>query len=256
MCVIEDVDAVVGQRGEQFLAPAAVLLVDHPADRFVDGAQRFAGRLAIEAPLHDVAFHLLLEARHAHLEKFIEIRGSDGEKLYPFEQRIVGIERFIQHALVESKPAQFAAEKVSGQVGLHRGSEANGPFVPRKVTLLRRRWRRGVRFQWRRLFLRTPLPPHRAVCGFDVVGEASRVHERGRLHFGAQVRPQIGETREIVGQLDGGADIVLLGKRRQLGQTEVRELAETGPRNGRSADEAHHRHAHPEGIETGGVAEV
>jgi hypothetical protein len=55
---------------------------------------------------------LLFEPGDTHFEKFIEVRTYDAEELQSFQQRIVRIARFIQHALIELEPAQLAVEKV------------------------------------------------------------------------------------------------------------------------------------------------
>ena len=64
------------------------------------------------AALGLTAFDLLLQPRHAHLEEFVEVGADDGEELQPFEQRIGGIQRLVEHALVEFQPAQLAVEKM------------------------------------------------------------------------------------------------------------------------------------------------
>ena len=117
--VIEEVDLIFCERGEEFVAPAAVLLLDHGAHAAADGAEGFAGGLAIHAALHDIALNLLLQAGHADLEKLVEVRAGDDEKLHALEQRIRGVERLVEHPLVEFQPTQFAADKVGSVEGFH-----------------------------------------------------------------------------------------------------------------------------------------
>ena len=97
--------------GRQLFAPAGILVMDHPPDAFLHGAQRFGGRQPVVAAAGDAAFNLLFEAGHAHLEELVEIGAGDAKELEPFQQGSGGIARLLQHPLVEFQPAQFAVEK-------------------------------------------------------------------------------------------------------------------------------------------------
>src|SRR5262249_39734163 len=104
-------------------------------DLLVNGPQRFGGRLPVEAPLHDIAFHLLLEPGYAHLKKFIQVGRGNGEEFDSLQEGIGRIERFVQDALIEGQPAQLAAEKMRGRESLHRGGEASEPNAEREATI-------------------------------------------------------------------------------------------------------------------------
>ena len=61
----------------------------------------FRERQAVRAALRVAIFNLLHQAAHADFKKFIQITGSYGEELYPLQQRITFIFRFLQDATVE-----------------------------------------------------------------------------------------------------------------------------------------------------------
>ena len=100
-------------------APAAVLRASRriaaPPSGARAGRSRGTSRVAVSpsiAALDHVAFDLLLEPGDAHLEELIEVRADDAEELHPLQQRVLRIQRLVQHALVELQPAQFAIDEV------------------------------------------------------------------------------------------------------------------------------------------------
>ncbi len=107
---LEETDAVPFEFRRQLFAPADVLIPHHAPDAFLHGAQRFGGRQSVDAPADRAAFDLLFEAGHAHLEELVQVGAGDAKKLEPFQQRIAGIARLLQHPLVELQPAQLAIE--------------------------------------------------------------------------------------------------------------------------------------------------
>jgi hypothetical protein len=48
---------------------------------------------------------LLAQPRDANHEKFVQVRGEDGQELHTFKQRIIRILGLFQHARVELQPA-------------------------------------------------------------------------------------------------------------------------------------------------------
>ena len=114
---LQKADAVSSQRGDELLAPAGVLLLDHPPDALGDGAKRLAGREAVDVALHHFAFDLLLEPGDADLEQLVEVRTGDAEKFDALQQWRGGIQRFVQHALVEFQPAQLPIDEVGWPKG-------------------------------------------------------------------------------------------------------------------------------------------
>jgi hypothetical protein len=108
----QETNPILRQSGHKLVAPAAELRLDHLAHAAVDGSEALAGREAVHAALDHVALDLLLDAGHAHLEKLVEIRAGDAEELHALKQWRGGVERLIEHALIESQPAQLAVEEV------------------------------------------------------------------------------------------------------------------------------------------------
>ena len=108
---IEEAESVALEFRRQLFPPTAVLVVDHAADAFLDGAQSLGGSQAVDVPADDTALDLLFEAGDAHLEELVEIGAGDAEELEAFQERVAGIARLLQNALVEFKPAQFAIEE-------------------------------------------------------------------------------------------------------------------------------------------------
>ena len=117
--IVEDVNVIFGESGEEIIAPAAVSVFDHGADSAVDGAVDFAGGFAIDAPFDDLAFDLLFEAGDADFEKLIEIGVGNREEFDAFEEGVGGVEGFVENALIEFEPTEFATEKVRGLEFFH-----------------------------------------------------------------------------------------------------------------------------------------
>ena len=63
-----------------------------------------------------------LQARDPDHEEFVEIVGRDGQEADPFEQRMLRVARFLEHAAVEREPAQLAIEVARFGLRRLRGS--------------------------------------------------------------------------------------------------------------------------------------
>jgi hypothetical protein len=74
----------------------------HAADAPANGAKYFGGRQAVHAALNSFALHMLLDARNAYLEEFVEVGSENAEKLHALQQWILRVHRFVEHALIES----------------------------------------------------------------------------------------------------------------------------------------------------------
>ena len=70
-------------------------------------------RQPVHRALDHLALDLLLDARHAHLEELIQVRADDAEELHPLQQRVLRVERLLQHAVIELQPAQFPIDEMS-----------------------------------------------------------------------------------------------------------------------------------------------
>ena len=76
------------------------------------GAQGLRRRQAVQAARGHPAFDLLLQPGHAHLEELVQIGAGDAEELEAFQERIAGVARLIQHALIKLQPAQLAIDEM------------------------------------------------------------------------------------------------------------------------------------------------
>ena len=79
--VVVKTDFLLLQRGGDVLAPAAVLVIDHLPRTHADSGQRLGGGKAIRPSVGGASLLLLLETRNSDLEKFIQIRADDAQKL-------------------------------------------------------------------------------------------------------------------------------------------------------------------------------
>ncbi len=122
-----DADALLGERGREFVAPERILRGHHLVHGALDGVEGIGGRHPIRADIAGFAFDLLLDAGDANLEKLIEIRADDGEELDPLEQRLRGILRFLEDAAVELEPAQLAIDEIfrRGEMTVRAGFQSN-----------------------------------------------------------------------------------------------------------------------------------
>ena len=108
-----DADAVLEELGADLGVPDLV----HPADEVVGAAgdldelgQRAhaVGRRVLRL---EVLVELGLQAGDADLEELVEVRRADRQEPEPLEQRVGGVARLFEHALVEVEPAQLAVDE-------------------------------------------------------------------------------------------------------------------------------------------------
>ena len=62
---------------------------------------------------------LLLKARDAHFEEFVQIGADDAEEFQALEKRIRFLNRLIEDALVELQPAQLAVDEIGAIRKIH-----------------------------------------------------------------------------------------------------------------------------------------
>src|SRR5207248_2893966 len=103
------------ERGQQFLAPAGILLLDQLADATQNQPELLRRVDSLGPRLGRVDLFLLLQTGDADLEEFVEIRADDAQKLYPFKKRVRGIMRLLKNAMVKFEPAQLAIN-VEGRI--------------------------------------------------------------------------------------------------------------------------------------------
>src|ERR1700730_18716916 len=103
----------------KILGPAAVLIADEVVHRVDDDVQGLARGESIKARFCISVFNALHDAGDANLDKLIQIAGGNGEELDPFEQGIVGILSFFQHAAIEAQPRFIAADEKTLRIRVH-----------------------------------------------------------------------------------------------------------------------------------------
>jgi len=136
-----DDDALFGERGEELLVPAAVLVLDEGCDDGVDAAELLAGAEALGDGLGRSVFHLLDEAGDADLEKLVEVGAEDGEEADALEERVAVALGLLEDAAVEGEPAQLAVE-IGGGLGAlgFAGDGAGRVFRLQHAIVGRRLW--------------------------------------------------------------------------------------------------------------------
>jgi len=108
----KEANPALGEGWSQLRSPAGVLLLHQAPYPSVDDAKGLGGGQAIHAAFNDFAFHLLLDARDAHLEELVKIRADDAKKLHAFEQGIPSVEGLVENPLIKFQPAQLTVEEV------------------------------------------------------------------------------------------------------------------------------------------------
>ena len=106
----QQVNVLGRERGQQLLAergPKLLLLPGHFGQHL---AQLPFGAFAQLVP--GFLFQLAQPAQrgHPHLKKLIEVAAENSQKLQPLQQRHGGALSFLQHAGVETQPAQVAGK--------------------------------------------------------------------------------------------------------------------------------------------------
>ncbi len=95
-----------GQRG--------LLLHLQVVDLLKDGVELLGGRLAVGRADDDVLAHLALEAGDAHHEEFVEVGRRDRQETNALQQRMLGVQRFLENAAIELQPGEFAVDEALG----------------------------------------------------------------------------------------------------------------------------------------------
>src|SRR6202012_3549214 len=93
------------------LGPTTVLIAYefvHVGDHDIKGLPRSQ---AVKAGFGVPVFNALHDAGDADLNELIQIAGSDGKELNPFQQGIIRILRFFEDSAVETQPRFIAADE-------------------------------------------------------------------------------------------------------------------------------------------------
>ena len=74
----------------------------------------------------DALADLRLDAGDADHEELVEIVGRYRQEPDPLQQRVAGIDRFLEHAAIEMQPGQFAIDEALGTCGNRRNGVRDG----------------------------------------------------------------------------------------------------------------------------------
>ena len=110
---IAHVDRFVRQRGNEFFAPASVLFRHELVNSLHQLGENFFLRAAVGAGVAISLLDLLQEAGEANFDELVEIARGDGQEFHALEERIRGIARFFEHALVELQPREVAIQRTA-----------------------------------------------------------------------------------------------------------------------------------------------
>src|SRR6266705_225071 len=94
----QDANSLFGKRWPQSFVPAAVLVVNQAMRIQRNQVTFFYQCGAVRSTLGMTILQLLQQGSGPHLEKFVEVACSDGEKLQSLQQWVVLILRFFQYA--------------------------------------------------------------------------------------------------------------------------------------------------------------
>ena len=107
--IAPNADSLARQRRPQLVAQQVSKAVERNAQARRDRRQLLFGKPAVDRTLVDLRLDLLLERRDANHEIFVEVRAEDRDELETLEQRIARVGGFLQYAIVELEPREFAA---------------------------------------------------------------------------------------------------------------------------------------------------
>ena len=110
----EHANRFCGQRRNQFVAPAIVLIFDESVNPGGQLGEHFFGNAAVGARLAVAVLDLLQHAGDANLDELVQVAGGDREKLHALEQRIGRVAGLFENALVELQPGEMAVEEKPG----------------------------------------------------------------------------------------------------------------------------------------------
>ena len=111
-------------------AQTSCWLVDQPVGLGADGGELLRDGHAVVRQFLDAERLVRLEAGDADHEEFVEIVGRDRQEADALEQRMLRVARFLEHAPVESEPAQLPVEIA----GLRGGGRESAPRAQGRPT--------------------------------------------------------------------------------------------------------------------------
>src|SRR6476619_4138467 len=82
------------------------------AHGLLDSVEQLCGTQPVRTNIARLAFNLLFDSGYANLEKLIKIRAENREEFNPLNERLRGVLRFLEDALIEREPAQLPVDKI------------------------------------------------------------------------------------------------------------------------------------------------
>jgi hypothetical protein len=110
----------VGDEQRSELAPADRLVVEHAPGPLPHRIELLLRIVSVGCDVLDAFLQLLQGRRHPDHVELVQVRRHDGEELHALEQRVRGIERLRENALVEFEPAQLAIDVERGILEVFR----------------------------------------------------------------------------------------------------------------------------------------
>jgi hypothetical protein len=101
----DKIDVLVGQMLLQD-RKRGLLLQLQAVDLLEDPVELFAGRQAVGRAVGDAFTNLPFESGDADHEELVEVGGRDRQEPDPLKQRMVDVERFLEHPAVELEPGE------------------------------------------------------------------------------------------------------------------------------------------------------
>ena len=143
--LIDEAHAGFRQFGQDLFAQHIVHGAHHHAHARGDGGNLLLRAHACRVCAGVARVDLIPDGSDADHKEFIEVRARDGEEFHPFKNGVSRGNGFVDYALVEFQPAQFAADKVFWRIAF--GTHGNAPSVPRFCFLYytrKVRWKQPV----------------------------------------------------------------------------------------------------------------
>lgn len=105
-----EVDAFLFERGQHGFVQHRVLAMHEPLRALDDEIVSVLQRHAVGRQRTGIVADLFLQARHPHLEEFVEVAAGDADEAQALEQRHLRVGGLGQHTLVETEDAEFTIE--------------------------------------------------------------------------------------------------------------------------------------------------
>ena len=118
-------DAMFGQRRQQLLVPAFVLLANELVRRLGQHLLLVQRSQPVGSGIHLAFFQMLQQSGYANLKELVQVTGRDRQELHPLQQRVALVFSFLQNPAIEGEPRH-----ASIQVELRAEQRARRHSIP------------------------------------------------------------------------------------------------------------------------------